>query len=227
MSRLQWHKPALQLVQREWRQVRLRHLQRGAPVLPLLRQLPPGGGIVIGSRVTCTIWQVTWSHRNPAVPDAQPIVARQMIVTGDPSGADVHAVTQLAVLGAAATPAHEFRIIGADRVADAEGLAMLAGGRADRGWPADLPAGAAIADGCNHLQGRIGELGHRLALAEAKLRRQGSVVDAAARVRAAADRRDAFDLGVATDELISAERELVVAEAQLAPATSAATGESS
>jgi hypothetical protein len=133
---------------------------------------------MIGSRVTGTVWTVSWRHRNLAAP-AEWVTGRQLILTGDPSGGDLLDVTRLVVLGAAAKPDHEFSLLSTDRASDVHGLAMLAGGRADRGWPADLPAGAAIADGCNHLQGRIGELGRRLAKAEARVARMTPVVEAA------------------------------------------------
>jgi hypothetical protein len=175
---------------------------------------------VIGSSISGTIWTVSWRYRKLDTAD-QWISGRQLIITADPSGADVHDVTRLVVLGAAAKPEHEFSILGVDRASDVQGLALLASGRPDRGWPADLPAGAAIADGCNHLQGRIGELGLRLAKAEAQVARMLPVVDAARTYRRGEVEGNWRLMCSAVDELDETE-----AAHPLEPAPPAAGGES-
>jgi hypothetical protein len=99
---------------------------------------------VIGAPVNCTLWQVTYRHRDIAPPsrlvrlgldEAKPpghLDGQTLVMTADPTGADLCDVTRRVVLGAKATPEHEFMLTHVHRIGDAKGLAQLE--QSDAGW---------------------------------------------------------------------------------------------
>lgn len=114
---------------------------------------------MIGQRVTGTIWVVSWRYMAPvdgATAHTAPVQGRQIVITADPSGADLLEVTKMVILGAKAVPEHEFTILISERSADIAGLAQLP--IEDGGWPAHFSAGKALLE----LAGRQAAASHDL-----------------------------------------------------------------
>jgi len=83
---------------------------------------------MIGSRVSGTIWSVQWCYLVPAAKGGEkpaPVCGRTIVITSDPTGADLLPVAELVVLGAKATPANAFTLTEMSRIANVDGLAQL------------------------------------------------------------------------------------------------------
>jgi hypothetical protein len=88
--------------------------------------------VIVGTKVTATLWVVFFRHRDPdAAPDApDPYKAGHLhLLTADPSGRDLFEVAEAAVLNGRARPELEFSIVKAERACEVKGTGVVAGGR--------------------------------------------------------------------------------------------------
>lgn len=100
---------------------------------------------MIGQRVSGTLWSVVYRHNvldeaGKPLPQ-QAATGRRIIITADPSGADLHEVARLAVLGNSFRPEHQFTVTNADQAGECQGLAMLP--PSDQAWSAPRVEGVA------------------------------------------------------------------------------------
>lgn len=154
---------------------------------------------MLGSLISCTVWGVRWRHLNlepqrvvlfpgerSAPAPVKMVEGELLVTTSDPSGADLCDVVRSLVLGAKATPAHEFALLHVHRVGDVRGLARC---ESDVGAPIDNLSAAMIID-AEGQRGRLDELDRELLLAEAALTEERAklraVVAAAQAIREAA-----------------------------------------
>lgn len=138
---------------------------------------------MLGQRINCTVWHVTWRHinlepsrvvlfpgeRTPAQPPRL-VEGALLVTTSDPSGADLCDVARSVVLASKATPAHEFSLLQVHRVGDVRGLGRV---ESDLAAPID-EVGAAVLVATEHHRAAIGELSKELLLARVALEEERS-----------------------------------------------------
>lgn len=95
---------------------------------------------MIGTAAQATIWKVTYSFRRQRSENSQGYVTGEtLVLTADPAGDDLRAVTERFVMGAKPVEKHfDFRVEHVHRIGDVVGLVRL--DAPDSGWGAGLAA---------------------------------------------------------------------------------------